>query len=59
MAEADSRRDDEAWRETKEILAEPGTEAVLVEGLKELERGEVIPLADLRRELDAVRPRFD
>lgn len=43
----------------KEILAEPGTVAALVEGLRELERGAVFSLADLRRESDAPRPRFD
>ncbi len=59
MPEVDSRRHDEAWRETKEILADPGTMAVLVDGLRELDRGEVISLADLRRELDAARPGFD
>jgi hypothetical protein len=54
----DSRRDDEARRETKEILAEAGTMAVLAEGLGELEWGEIVSLTDLRRELDAARSSF-
>jgi hypothetical protein len=59
VPELDSRRDDEARRETKEILADRGTMAVLAEGLGELEQGEIIALTDLRRELDAARPGFD
>jgi hypothetical protein len=59
VSESDSRCEDEAWREAKEILAEPGTVAVLEVGLRGIERGEVIPLDDLRRELDAARSRFE
>ena len=59
MRELDPREECEAWRETNEILAEGDPVAALAAGLGELERGAVISLADLRRELDAVRSRFD
>jgi hypothetical protein len=59
VSESDCRGDDEAWRETEEILSEPGTVAVLEEGLREFEQGEVISLGDLRRELDLARSRFE
>jgi hypothetical protein len=55
----DYKRDDEASRETEEILADLGTMAVVAKGLRELDRGETVALADLRRELDAARPSFD
>lgn len=59
MSALECRRDDEARRETREILAEPDTLTALAEGLGELDRGEIVNLADIRRELDAVRPGFD
>jgi hypothetical protein len=49
----DYKRDDEASRETQEILADLGMMAVLAKGLRELDRGGTVALADLRRELDA------
>ena len=59
MRELDPREDCEGCRETNEILAEGGTVAALATGLGELERGEVVSLACLRRELDAARSRLD
>jgi hypothetical protein len=59
VAELDRRRDDEGWRETREILAEPATLLALSEGLAELGRGEVVAFSDLRRELQAARPGSD
>ncbi len=59
MCELDTREDREAWRETNEILAEGDAMAALAEGLAELERGEVVSLAELRRDLDTARPSFD
>jgi hypothetical protein len=59
MRELDAREDRETWRETNEILAEGDTMAALAAGLGELERGEVVGLAELRRDLDTARPSFD
>jgi antitoxin YefM len=47
----------EALEETAEILSDPDALAALEAGLAELERGESVSLADLRRELDERRPR--
>jgi hypothetical protein len=49
------REDGEGWRETNEILAEGDTMAVLAAGLGELERGDVVSLNCLRRELESAR----
>ncbi|MEJ7824740.1 MAG: type II toxin-antitoxin system Phd/YefM family antitoxin [Solirubrobacteraceae bacterium] len=46
----------EGLEETAEILADPATLAVIDEGLVELQRGDVVTLEDLRRELDGRRP---
>jgi hypothetical protein len=43
--------------DTAEILSDPDAMAALEAGLAELERGESMSLADLRRELDERRPR--
>jgi len=42
----------EALEETAEILSDGETLAAIEEGLGEVERGETLTLADLRRELD-------
>lgn len=49
----------EALEETAEILSDPGAIAALEEGLGEIERGETVTLADLRKELAAARPTVD
>jgi|SRR5918995_2723154 prevent-host-death family protein len=41
----------EALEETAEVLSDPGALAALEEGLAEISRNEVIPLAELRAEL--------
>lgn len=46
-----SLEDLEALEETLEILSEPGTLSAIREGLMEFDRGEGIPLEDIRREL--------
>jgi antitoxin YefM len=49
----------EALEETAEILSDPAAIAALEEGLGEIERGETVPLAQLREELVAARPASD
>jgi antitoxin YefM len=49
----------EALEETAEILSDPDAIAALEEGLGEIERGETITLAELRKELAAARPTSD
>jgi len=45
-----------ALEETAEILSDPDALSALQEGLAEIERGETITLAELRRELAELRP---
>lgn len=45
--------------ETAEILSDPDAIAALEEGLGEIERGETVTLAELRKELAAARPTSD
>lgn len=47
----------QALEDTAEILSDPDAMAALEAGLAELEGGESMSLADLRRELDERRPR--
>lgn len=49
----------EALEETAEILSDPAAIAALEEGLGEIERGETVTLAELRKELAAARPTAD
>jgi prevent-host-death family protein len=49
----------EALEETAEILSDPAAIAALDEGLGEIERGETVTLAELRKELAAMRPISD
>jgi prevent-host-death family protein len=49
----------EALEETAEILSDPDAIAALEEGLGEIERGETITLAELRKELAAAPPTSD
>lgn len=49
----------EALEETAEILSDPDAIAALEEGLGEIERGETVTLAELRKELAAARPTSD
>jgi predicted transcriptional regulator len=42
--------------ETPEILSDPAAIAALKEGLGEIERGETVTLAELRKELAVIRP---
>jgi prevent-host-death family protein len=49
----------EALEETAEILSDPAAIAALEEGLGEIERGETVSLAELRKELAAARPSSD
>jgi len=46
----------EALEETAEILSDPEALSALEEGLAEIERGEVVTLAELRSELAERRP---
>lgn len=46
----------EALEETAEILSDPDALSALQEGLAEIERGETVTLAELRRELAEMRP---
>jgi antitoxin YefM len=46
----------EALEETAEILSDPAAIAALEEGLGEIERGETVTFAELRKELAAARP---
>ena len=46
----------EALEETAEVLSDPDALSALEEGLAEIERGETVSLADLRRELAERRP---
>lgn len=49
----------EALEETAEILSDPAVIAALDEGLGQIERGETVTLAELRKELAAMRPTSD
>lgn len=46
----------DALEETAEILSDSETLAAIEAGLSEVSRGEVVSLADLRAELDELRP---
>jgi antitoxin YefM len=46
----------EALEETAEVLSDPGALSALEAGLAEIERGETVPLAELRDELAERRP---
>ena len=46
----------EALEETAEILSDAGAVKDIVQGLEEIERGEVVSLDDVRAELARVRP---
>jgi antitoxin YefM len=45
----------EASEETAEILSDPDALTVIEEGLREVERGDIVTLADLRQDLDRHR----
>jgi PHD/YefM family antitoxin component YafN of YafNO toxin-antitoxin module len=45
----------EASEETAEILSDPDALTVIEEGLQEVERGDIVTLADLRQDLDRHR----
>jgi antitoxin YefM len=49
----------EALEETAEILSDPDAIAALEQGLGEIERGETVTLAELRKELGAARSTSD
>ncbi|HEX3361665.1 MAG TPA: hypothetical protein VHS74_11795 [Solirubrobacterales bacterium] len=49
----------EALEEAAEILSDPAAIAALEEGLGEIERGEMVALAELREELAAARSTSD
>ncbi len=54
-----ARDEYEALEETGEILSDPAAIAALEEGLGEIERGEMVALAELREELAAARSTAD